>query len=299
FWDQFVSAGGEFRWFNPLHYTRLGYRDHRKILTVDGSVAVVGGFNIAPEYEGDGVERGWRDIGMLLEGDLAKGLAKAFDDMFDRAGFDARRFPLLRRSWSRQSLPVRDTRLFLGGPGLGTNPLKKSLHQDLRNASSVRLAVAYFLPTWGIMRLLVKCARRGGRVQLMLPAKSDVTLSQLASRSLYQKLLRAGVEIYEYEPQILHAKMYVIDSAVYVGSANLDRRSLSINFELLVRVEDARLVEEANRFFDADLARSTRIDRVQWRKTRTFWQKLKEQWALLLLGRIDPFIARRQLESLR
>ena len=97
------------------------------------------------------------------------------------------------------------------------------------------MIIAYFLPSWRLRRDLMRVARRGGQVQLILAGKSDVQLSMLAAQSLYRRLLRAGVEIYEYQPQILHAKLFIVDDAVYPGSSNLDTRSLQINYELMIR----------------------------------------------------------------
>jgi cardiolipin synthase len=112
-------------------------------------------------------------------------------------------------------------------------------------------------------------------------------------------LLRAGVEIFEYQPQILHAKMFILDNVVYAGSANLDIRSLRINYELIVRISDPDLTTEAQSIFQADLEQSQRIDPVTWSKSRSFWAKLREDWAYFLLARIDPYLAGRQLKSLR
>ena len=113
-------------------------------------------------------------------------------------------------------------------------------------AATVRLVVAYFLPPWRLRLELQRVARRGGRVQLILAGKSDVAVAQLAGRNLYQRMLRAGVEIYEYEPQVLHAKLFIMGGAVYAGSANLDPRSLHLNYELMVRFEGAEVVAQAN-----------------------------------------------------
>jgi cardiolipin synthase len=157
---------------------------------------------------------------------------------------------------------------------------------------------AYFLPTVRIRRELTRVARRGGRVQLILAACSDVPLSQLASQSLYAGLMRAGVEIYEYQPQVLHAKLLLIDRLAYVGSANLDARSLHINYELLVRVREPELIQEAHSSFDEDLRRSQRVDPTTWRRSRSVWRRLKERWAHFLLARVDTYMARRQLQTL-
>src|SRR6185312_550642 len=143
-----------------------------------------------------------------------------------------------------------------------------------------------------LRRDLMNVARNGGRVQLILPAKTDVALSQFASWSLYRRLLRAGVEIYEYEPQILHAKLVLIDDVVYVGSSNLDPRSLRINYELMARFKNKQLVDEAKSFFDKDLKLCRKIELESWRKSRTWWKRMRQRWAYFILVRVDPVIAR-------
>lgn len=85
YWRPFIAAGGKFRWFNPFNLSRFGIRNHRKLLVCDDRTAFVGGFNIAPEYQGDGVTRGWRDLGLRLDGELAEQLGATFDELFNRA----------------------------------------------------------------------------------------------------------------------------------------------------------------------------------------------------------------------
>jgi cardiolipin synthase len=141
-------------------------------------------------------------------------------------------------------------------------------------------------------------ARSGGRVQLILAGKSDVVLSQLAARSLYRRLLRAGIEIYEYQPQILHAKLIIIDDIVYAGSANLDHRSLNINYELMIRFKGSDMAQRAKQVFERNLQHSKQITREEWRKSRNLWARLKQRWAYFFLVRIDPYIAQRQWRAL-
>jgi cardiolipin synthase len=107
--------------------------------------------------------------------------------------------------------------------------------------------------------------------------------------------MRRGVEIYEYQPQILHAKLFLIDEQVYVGSSNLDARSLNINYELLVRITDPHAVTQARAIFSEILGHCRRIEPALWRKSRTIWTKLLEDWAHFFLARVDPYLARRNL----
>jgi cardiolipin synthase len=148
-------------------------------------------------------------------------------------------------------------------------------------------------------RAITRAARRGARVQLITPGQSDIPLMRAATRSLYQRLLRAGVQIYEYQPQVLHTKLLLIDQAVYVGSANLDVRSFRINYELMLRLTEPDTVQEAVAIFESHLRHSRAIDRGEWRKSRTFWAKIKERLALFLFTRLDPLVARRQLRNFR
>jgi cardiolipin synthase A/B len=298
FWKPLRAAGAEVRLFNPLALNRLGIRNHRKLLVCDERIAFVGGFNIASEYDGDGVMRGWFDLGLRVGGTLATQLAATFEEMFARADFEHKHFIRLRRSTVRRSVVIANEQLLLSGPGRGRSPFKRALRRDLARATRVQIMVAYFLPSWRIRRDLIRIARRGGTVQLILPGKSDVLVSRLAGQSLYRRFLKAGVEIYEYQPQILHAKLIIADDIVYVGSANLDPRSLDINYEFMIRFDQQAMADQARAIFAGSLAHCRPITSEGWRRSRTIWRRLKQHWAYWLLVRIDPYLARRQWQEL-
>ncbi|HET7623699.1 MAG TPA: phospholipase D-like domain-containing protein, partial [Verrucomicrobiae bacterium] len=219
-------------------------------------------------------------------------------EMFSRADFRHKRFMRLRRFGAKRSLAWPAEQILFGGPGRGRNPIKSALQDDLAKARDVRIIVAYFLPTWRLRRDLSEVARRGGRVRLILAGKSDVLISQLAGRSLYRRLLNEGVEIFEYQPQVLHAKLIILDDAVYIGSSNLDHRSLQINYELMIRIENREIADQARAVFETNLKNSIPITREAWRESRTFWRRLKQRWAYFLLVRVDPYIARQQWRTL-
>ena len=292
FWKPFLQLGGEMRWFNPFRAKeRYGRRNHRKLLVADGTEAIVGGFNVGKEYYGDGVRHGWRDLGLRIHGRLAAALESSFADLYAGAGEPTRslRYRRLRRRTER-ALTEGPWTLLLSFPGRGHRAFKRSLLEDLATAKDVRIICAYFIPTWRLRRALMKAARQGGRVQLILAGQSDVEASRLASRSLYAKLMNAGVEIYEYQPQILHAKLVVIDDVVYAGSANLDARSLNINHELMIRIADAATAGDARKIFDADLSHCRVIDPAAWKTSRNFLTRLIERAAYFLMARIDPHV---------
>ena len=173
----------------------------------------------------------------------------------------------------------------------------KLLRRDLVRARDVRIVSAYFLPTYRLRRAMMRVARNGGRVRLILPAKTDVPISQLAARNYYKRLLHAGVEIYEYEPQILHAKLVCAGPVTYIGSANLDVRSLRLNYELVIRFQDKAIATGAAEVFENILAHSRRIEAETWRQKETWWQRWKYRWANFLLTRVDPFVALRQFRA--
>lgn len=297
YWDGLRAAGGEAELFNPVSLRRFFIRNHRKLLLVDDEIAFVGGFNIAPEYVGDGEARGWRDLGLELRGAAVPDLAAAFDALWAARGLRSLRHLRLRGlRWRRRWRVPAALQVLATGPGLGRNAFQHLLVRGVRRARDVRIVAAYFAPSRPLRRALRHAARGGARVRLILPGRSDVPLVRAAGRTYYASLLRAGVQIAEYRPQVLHAKLAIVDQAVFVGSSNLDARSLALNYELMVRRVDARLAAEGRALFDADWARSTPIPRIGW--MRGWRERLVGLFARFFLTRLDPWLSRRQIRDL-
>jgi len=192
FWRPLRAVGGEARWFNPVALMGFWFRNHRKLLVCDGKVAFVGGFNIAPEYQGDGVRSGWRDFALKLQGPLAGKLASSFEEMFARAEFRHKRFTRLQRFEVGKNAVWPPEQIFFSEPGRGRNPIKLALRHDLARARDVRIMAAYFLPTLRLRHDLRRIRRRGGRVQLILAGKTDVLVSQLARAESLPPLPESG-----------------------------------------------------------------------------------------------------------
>jgi cardiolipin synthase len=299
YWAGLVAAGGEVHLFNPLSVRGFLFRNHRKMILLDDAVAFVGGFNVADEYNGDGVTHGWRDLGWEVQRpDAVKQLAAAFDGMFRAYDLQHRLLQRMRRPLHRRTPYSVRGPVLLGGPRLMRHPFRTSLLRALKQAKNVQLISGYFVPNFRLRRALRAVARRGGNVEIILAGKSDVPIAQTAARALYGSLLRAGVKIHEYQPQILHAKMAVVDDVVYVGSANLDIRSFGINYELMVRVQDDQLAGEARAIFAADLAHSLEITRAEWRASRGWLTRLRGHWAVFFFTKIDPWLVRRALRGI-
>ena len=295
YFDALVAAGASVRRFNRLTLWRFAVRDHRKLLVCDHRVAFLGGFNISEEYDGDGVACGWCDVGARIENPaLVAGLAGSFDKLFSFA--DSRARPFERLVCRRHNVFQCESES-ARSPRLGRGSFSKWLRRDLARARDVRIISAYFLPTYRLRRALMRVARQGGRVQLILAGRTDVYLSQLAARNFYPRLLQAGVEIYEYQPQILHAKLVCAGPITYLGSANMDIRSLRLNYELIVRFDDKSIAAGATEIFEQILQHSRRIEPMAWKKAQTLWQRWKCRWANFLLARVDPFVSLRQFRT--
>ena len=151
--------------------------------------------------------------------------------------------------------------------------------------------MGYFYPHGRMLRVLRRAVKRGVRVRLLFPQKTDVPAARWAARGLYGRLLRAGIEVWEYKPAMMHAKLAIADDTVIAGSANLDIRSGMINYELVAVVNDPALAARARADFEEDLRQSVRIRLEEWRK-RPLLQKLKERFSYCLLARADILFSR-------
>ncbi len=266
--------GAEVRPFRPLSmvapgsWLRLRHRDHRKLLIADGRFAVVGGLciadNWAPSDKGGG---GWRDTAMLVRGPAVVDLSVAFNRMWRRArGPDE--FPSLTQEHAVpvSGEPKGDAAVVVVGDRPGAKRVA-AIYEWLADhaEASIDLTDAYFVAPRRVLDALIRAARRGVRVRLLLPGLSNHPFAGMAARRIYGPLLEAGADVYEWRGTMLHAKTIVVDGLVsMVGSSNLDPLSLHRNYELNVLVGDPRTGEAMRALFARDLARATRIDPLEW-----------------------------------
>lgn len=295
YFAELEAAGGAVKWFNRPSLDTWSFRNHRKLMVVDGEEAFVGGCNIGPEYDGDGVTEGWRDGGMAVRGPVLTCLQREFHAQWLLAEEKQWCQRKIRRKRRRRVPCGAEVDALFVFPGFGHNALSEAVAHDLLRARRIGICSPYFLPSIGLRRLLASPERRGADVRILLAGKTDVPLMQLASRSIYRFFLDRGVEIFEYQPQILHAKVLLLDDVVYIGSSNLDPRSLRINFEIMLRVRDKKLAAQAWRQFEIDLSHSRLWTVEEVKGPRTWWRRLKQQVAYFLLARLDPRVAEGQL----
>lgn len=284
------QADAEVRMFRPLSmmapwsWLRLRHRDHRKLLIADDRFAVVGGLCIADHWAPrDRGGSGWRDTAVLIRGPVVADLAVSFERMWRRAHGDPH-FPTLTQEYDRNALgaPRGDAAALVAADRPGTKRVA-AIYEWLADQaeSSIELTDAYFVAPRRVLDALIRAARRGVSVRLLLPGRNNHPVASLAARRIYEPLLDAGAEIYEWSGMMMHAKTAVVDGVVsLIGSSNLDPLSLHRNYELNVLVGDPRTGESMREMFAADLMHAARVLPDEW-KRRPFRARAAEAVASL------------------
>jgi cardiolipin synthase len=326
FFKDLQDGGVDVVEFNPVSATNvltgglaIQNRDHRKLIVVDGRVALLGGINISgvygsfgsgrgssrggsssvagsgtgkgkdPDYDRDDPpfdQRPWRDLQVLVEGPVVADLQRAFLKQWEKwakQSFDDKAFfPQLK---NEGSLVVR---AMAGSPSeKGVDASYVALISAIENADvEVTIMNAYFVPHPQLREALVNAAKRGVDVKLILPGKSDNSMVFHAGRSYYEELLEAGVKIYERQTRFLHSKSAAVDGVwSTVGSTNLDWRSLLYNDEMNLVVLGPEFAARMGVVFAKDLANSKQVTLEDWHK-RPISDRLKEAssraWAYFL-----------------
>jgi cardiolipin synthase A/B len=283
-----VEAGGKASSFSPLRFpfrlrrSKINFRNHRKIIVIDGRIGFTGGLNIGDEYQGHDPHLGfWRDTHLKIEGPAVRGLQQIFAEDWCYGTrellIDRIYYPLLEGAGSDlvQIIP--------SGPDQNWEPIRRIYFFAIVNARNrVWITTPYFVPDEAILTALTTAALRGVDVRLLLPNRSDLSLVTYAGRSYYRDLLRAGVRIYEYQKGLLHAKTLVVDgTSGTIGSANMDIRSFSLNFEVNAFVYGPRFAEALEDLFLADLQDAHEIDLLSHFR-RPFLQRFGESAARIL-----------------
>ena len=276
FFQQMRDAGAEVHALLhvrfPMLTDRVNYRNHRKIVVIDGRVGFFGGMNIADRYV-EGTKWGtWRDTHLRIEGPAVRGLQLLFavDWSYEckEVLSDSRFFP-----------PVVDKgksgiQIAPGGPiGEWSNIAMLFLKAITNAKKNVYIQTPYFLPTESLVKALQTAALAKVDVRLMIPERSDSTVLRFASFSYITEMLRAGVKVYFYQPGILHSKTIIIDDELCsVGSTNFDFRSFEHNFEANAFIYDREVNSEMKRIFLEDQQQCRRIIQHYWRH-RPLYQK--------------------------
>jgi cardiolipin synthase len=278
--DWMTEAGcqvASYRPISPWAIDRVNYRNHRRILVVDGRVGITGGSGTSGKWSGNGKQEGqWRDTDMRVEGPVVSQLQGAFAENWLEATGVAlggpEYFP-----WPLERKGGVDAQIVRSSPAGGSVAMYTMFLLAMASAHhSIYITNPYFVPDDKMIETLVQARQRGVRVVLILPGAIDHNLVRQASRAELGRLLKAGIKIYEYKAALLHSKTMVIDSMwATVGSTNLDRRSFELNEELNLVVYDAEIARRLEQVFVADLEQSREVTYQQW-ADRGFFSRFME-----------------------
>jgi cardiolipin synthase len=279
--DDMVEAGVQLRWFRPLSRVRLrevNHRTHRKVLVVDESVAFTGGVGISDLWSGDARnEHEWRDTHFKVEGPAVDGLRAAFLDNW--AETDPTIFDVACDRFPSQLTPGQSViQCVRGASATGGSDLASVFRALMQlTQRQLRVTTAYFVPDDDLTKRLCDAATRGVQVQILLPGPfADKRFVQLAAEVDYEDLIESGVELWNFQPSMMHAKTMTVDGLLAnVGSANFNARSLNCDEEINMVIFDPSVVRTLDRHFDEDLERSVRIDPCRWER-RSIRQRVKE-----------------------
>ena len=283
--DELRSSGVEIQKYHPPHWSHLGRlnnRTHRKLLVVDGTVGFTGGVGVADKWTGDAQDPDhWRDTHFRVEGPVVAQMQGVFmDNWIKTAGavlHGADYFPDIA------PLTGGSAQVFSSSPTGGSASMELMYLMALTSATrTIRLSSSYFVPNELAVQTMVAAMKRGVKLQIIVPGTHiDAETVRSASKARWGELLAAGAEIYEYQPTMFHCKVMIVDEfMVSTGSTNFDDRSFRLNDEANLNIYDREFAAEQVRIFDADLAKSRRIDLAAW-QARPLHEKLLEHLASL------------------
>lgn len=293
FLDVLTAAGGHYCIFHASYGRRYLIRNHQKMAIADGARALVGGANIGLQYLVDEGKERWRDLWLSLEGPAVTELAEYFDAI---------------ENWTQQRKPkIRDLRRIItsrsrgkgkvswrfSGPMRRHNPWPAQIVNDIRDAKQIDIVAAYFAPSNAMLRRIGGVVGRGGSARIVTAAKSDNSATIAAARFTYGRLLKRGVRLFEYQPAKLHTKLYIADDIVHLGSSNFDFRSLYINLEMMLRVDDPGFAAAMHAYVGREVADSLEITPAFYRSRATLWRKTKWAAAHFLVTTMDYTVTRR------
>lgn len=292
------SSGVKVSLFDPISPFSIGtinYRNHRKIVVIDGIKGFTGGLNVGDEYLGRSKIGFWRDTHLFIEGSVVEELQNIFLQDWHYSTFDSsEKIQINRLSYQHEKSNDQNlqdesnkvkgaVQIFGSGPDTKEPTMRNAFHTLLTIAeNSIWIATPYFVPDQEIFTILKLKALSGLDVRIIYPGKSDSILSDSASKSYFAPLLESGVKIYTYKNNFLHSKVLLIDNEIAsVGTANLDVRSLHLNYELTSFLYESDAVDQVKQSFLNDFSVSTQLDVKEFIE-RSLFNKLIESITRLL-----------------
>ncbi|WP_149303383.1 cardiolipin synthase [Pareuzebyella sediminis] len=291
--QKMTNAGIQHFPFMPVLFSnstsKLNYRDHRKIVVIDGSIGYVGGINLDQKYDNSyDNERYWRDTHLRIKGGAVGSLQSSFLLSWNFASADKLEIesPLFPKHKPESENPVA-IQMAASGPDTDWANIMEAIFCAINSAKKrIYITTPYFMPNDSIMTALTTAARSGVDIRIIIPYQSDSWAAQYASDSYVEECLESGVRIFRYVKGFIHAKTMVVDNAfTSIGTANLDYRSFALNFEINALIYNHDIAERMVEIFERDIENTEEIDLERWQK-RGVVRKLKESfsrlWAPLL-----------------
>lgn len=274
FFAPLEEAGAEFSIFAGSLNRRYLVRNHQKFAIADNARVMTGGANVSDEYYNAPSENGWCDLGVAIEGDIAQRFTRWFECLDQFAKSKNQKFRNLRKMIRQFTPEEGDIDLLIGGPFMRRSHWSYRFKKDVARGRYLDMVTAYFGPPRSFRRTIARLAKRG-RVRLIAAGKSDLDGTIDAARLYYKGLIKREANISEFQPTKLHMKLLVVDDVTYFGSANLDRRSIRVNIELMVRVKDKALADRLRQMIDHLEEASLPIDREWYRENAGFWTRTR------------------------
>jgi cardiolipin synthase len=292
FFTTLDESGGQHCVFNPTYGRRYFVRNHQKLVVIDDETAIIGGANIDDTYLKDGGADRWRDLWLRVDGPEVGMPSRYFDMLFRWTTRSTSRLAYLRRTIAEYTEWRGPLQWKFSGPLSVRNSWWRSIGRDLRRASRLDMAFAYFAPPGAMLRRIGRVGRRG-RARIITAAKSDNNATIAAARHSYSRLLRRHVEMYEYEATKLHTKLVIVDDIVHIGSSNFDYRSLYINMEIMLRIKDAGFAAAVRGYFERELADCRSITPDLHQRRSNPWRRTKWAISYFLVNVMDYTVTRR------
>ena len=301
FFAPLQEAGAKFAIFSPRFSTSYFTRNHQKMIIVDRVGAMIGGFNIADQYfdqlgedsEIDQNPTAWEDVGLVIEGPAVSHLHEYYDQLSQWVNTKNGNLRSLRKLVRKWDAGTGDFQWLLGGPTNRLSPWAVSIKNDLERGKRLDLASAYFSPGQGMLRRISRLSKTGGTSRIVLPGSTDNGATIGASRLLYGYLLKRNAKIFEYQPKRLHMKLVIVDDAVYIGSANFDLRSLFINVEMMLRVENQKFADHARSMVTDLTKKSERITPELHKRRSSLLNRIRWAISYFVVNILDYSVARR------
>lgn len=267
-------------WFIALS-NRTNYRNHRKIIVIDGCTGFVGGINVSDRYINP-AKPYWRDTHVMIKGPGVYYLQYLF--ICDWNFSSGKKLPVIPEYFCSQKTRSKAiVQIAASGPDSDTPVIMYALLQTISLAKEELLITSpYFIPGETILDAICAAAMSGVQVKLLVPMQSDSAVVNAAARSYYNEILQAGVEVYLYKKGFVHAKTVVADGQMaIIGTANMDHRSFELNFEVNAMIYDTGLAQQLKKAFTDDLQHSVKINAKDWAR-RTLFRQLPEKLCRLL-----------------